>query len=263
MTYWSPKMKDDADNVPSKKTKRRRIAFFIIGMFAFSALLFWALWAVALRDMLPAIWWLIIFLLFQLFFGIISYVSYKVSLKRWKMEIAKESARIMSLENVGEDEKKILKYLRLAKMFQIICIFILLWFPVILYAYFFRQGLLPVIELGGNNLTYLSVLFTITALFSLWYAYRFPKIIIISYIKSPYKSLYRTWNALLSLQTIRIALSNVVAIWGFILGLFGASWMVTALFFVIWVVSQVLIFPTRKKWLSKAEEIKQALAADK
>jgi len=86
---------NDINKTRSLKAKRWRIAFFIFGMFAFSALFYWVLWAVALKEMMPSgIWPFLIFIIFQLLLAIISYVSYKVSSKRWNREIAKKLDRI-------------------------------------------------------------------------------------------------------------------------------------------------------------------------
>ena len=246
------------------ETKRLRFFILFFGGFVFSTLLFWAVWAIILKGIFAnGIWMFLIFFCFQLLLGSISYVSYKISLKRWKREIAKASEGENSPENAVEDDKKVKKAFRMLRIIQVICVFFLLWFPVLLYVYFFRQNLLPLIELDSINLIYLQILLTVISITSLWYAYRFPKILLKSYKKSPYKSVYRPSNALVTSQILRVALSNILAIYGFILGIFGASWQITGLFFLSYFISQILIFPTIRKWQRELEEIREALAPDK
>ena len=165
--------------------------------------------------------------------------------------------------DIIEDDKKIRKALRTVRIFQICSIVAILFFLPEIYLEYFRQELVPIAVLSRSNMNYLSIIMAALSIYSLWTAYFFPRMLLKSYKKSPLKRNYRPWSSLMIIQAIRVAMSTSVAIFGFVLGLFGVGWQITTLFFAVWVVSQALMFPTRKKWLSKAEEIKHALATDK
>jgi len=56
----------------------------------------------------------------------------------------------------------------------------------------------------------------------------------------------------------RCSLYEFVAIYGFILGLFGVGVAITASFFAVSAAAQVLVFPKEEKWRSQLESITRA-----
>jgi hypothetical protein len=51
------------------------------------------------------------------------------------------------------------------------------------------------------------------------------------------------------------AMANAIFFYGWFLAAFGAGWQISTPFFVVSALTQVFIFPTRKKWKKIADEI--------
>jgi hypothetical protein len=133
---------------------------------------------------------------------------------------------------------------------------------LILYWALPRAGVMPIYPVNRSTLTIIEITIGLLGVFSLIQGYLFPGRMLKRYLTLWANDALRRRYAggpvrlLLSSGIIRGSLYESVAIYGFILGLFGAGAAITAVFFVVSVAAQVMVFPKEDKWRNQLEAIR-------
>jgi hypothetical protein len=138
-------------------------------------------------------------------------------------------------------------------------------FAFILYWVLPREGTIPAYPVNRSTLTIIEVTVGLLGVFNLVQGYVFPGRMLKRYQTMWANAALRQRYAggsvrlLLSSGIIRCGLYEGAAVYGFILGCFGAGIAITMTFFVVSAVVQLIVFPREEKWRSQLETISRSL----
>jgi hypothetical protein len=137
-------------------------------------------------------------------------------------------------------------------------------YVLVLYWVLPRAVTMPVYPVNGSNLTIIEITIGLLGVFSLVQGYLFPGRMLKRYLTQWANDALRQRYAggperlIFNSDFWRCSLYEFVAIYGFILGLFGVGVAITAAFFVVSAAAQVLVFPNEEKWRSQLESISRS-----
>ena len=160
------------------------------------------------------------------------------------------------------------KALRIAKIFQIVCMVAVILFADTLY----RNDVISVISqdigIGPHTLRIVNIAMIILAILSLISGYFNYKVILKAKTVNPLLKNKNIFPFLSNINSVeRIALSAhiilvvmypAVAIFGLLLGMLGDGWQITLPFFVVSVILLVITFPKKKGWNKILEKLGEA-----
>jgi Ca2+/Na+ antiporter len=250
-------MTDEINKSKPKKMKQVLMIALLAGEFIFFSVMIWAMWFYIMND-IPWFWFLVIYLLILLFAGVIFYLS-----RRKRLQMEKELTETPPLRyDDNRIEQEISKPLRGAKILHyILTPIIYLSILMLVYVDLFNEEIIPVKTLDNNTLNILTIVVVVFTIMGLYYSFRLPRIMINGYKKNPLlnqklkQGTLKLGGLLFSIDILKWAMANAICVYGLILALFGVKWYITAPFFIVSIIMQIFIFPTRKKWKQIANEI--------
>lgn len=136
---------------------------------------------------------------------------------------------------------EISRVLRIAKIYQALLILSIPIFLGILIR--FREP--SPFYFSYDNLKLITIVLAIFGVLGLAYIYLLPRFMMKRYEQKP---TIKKLNILVFVFIVRAGLLEAVAIYGLIVGIFGARLEIVALFFIASVAGLLLTFPTINKW---------------
>jgi hypothetical protein len=150
------------------------------------------------------------------------------------------------------------RYLRLAKIIQILLLIAILLYVDIIY----RWSIIPLISqdigLDKSTLNLITIVIAFFGIICLVYGYFIP-IWMTKTLKQKSQPKWRKWlsphstmtgaeSMSLTVYITRSAMFVGIAVYGLVLGILGVGWQITLPFFVASAIALVLTFPTKKRW---------------
>jgi ATP/ADP translocase len=161
----------------------------------------------------------------------------------------------------GETEKS----LRIARIFQIICLIAVMLFAGILYWNPDINEISRDMALGANVLKIMTIVLVVLGILCLLSGYFLSRVIIKARQVNPtgknvkiFPFFFNVSPAERSVLTARFFLIfgyPAVAIYGLVLGMLGDGWQITLPFFVVSGIALILTFPTKNRWQRMMEKL--------
>jgi hypothetical protein len=263
-------MTNDSDLIKPKKSRKKMIIAIFLGEFIIISALVWAMWFYIFKGINGMSW--IIFLVIYIFILLVAAISIYWSRKDLKKRIKEEKESTGHTIFQYDDnmiEQEIAKPLRRARIIHIVFTpIVYLFFLMFIYIDFISKGVIPIGNLDSAKLNIIAIIFAIISILSLFYSFRLQRIMIKAYKNNRLlnqnvkQGILKLGKILAAIDILPWAMANAIFFYGWFLAAFGAGWQISTPFFVVSALTQVFIFPTRKKWKKIADEILNSHAPD-